>query len=110
MNFVGKRVAVCLEPLAAAAAVVPPLPLVSGDVPPGKRIVEKGIMTGVGPGSFPYLSAKTKFVDAPFAAVWALQQERHAVYLPKTLRVPARGTPQIIDASMVNAAMSSGSR
>jgi hypothetical protein len=26
------------------------------------------------------------------------------------LRVPARGTPQMIDASMVNAAMSSGSR
>jgi hypothetical protein len=26
------------------------------------------------------------------------------------LRVPAKGTPQMIDASMVNAAMSSGSR
>jgi hypothetical protein len=26
------------------------------------------------------------------------------------LRVPARGTPQMMDASMVNAAMSSGSR
>ena len=110
MDFVGKRVAVCLEPLTTAAAVVPPLPLVPSDVPLVERIVEKGIMGGVRAGSFPYLSAKAEFVDASFAAVWALQQERHAVYLPKTLRVPARGTPQMIDASMVNAAMSSGSR
>ena len=110
MDPVGKRVAVCLEPLTAATAVVPPLPLVSSDVPLVERIVEKGIMGGVRAGSFPYLSAKAEFVDASFAAVWALQQERHAVYLPKTLRVPARGTPQMIDASMVNAAMSSGSR
>jgi hypothetical protein len=110
MNFVVKCVAVCLEPLSAAAAVVPPLPLVASDVALVERVVEKGIMTGVRRGSFPYLSAKAEFVDASFAAVWALQQERHAIYLPKTLRVPARGTPQMIDASMVNAAMSSGSR
>ena len=110
MNLIGKCVAVCLEPLAAAAAVVPPLPLDTSDIPLVEGIVEKGIMACARLGSFPYLSAKAEFVDAPFAAVWALQQERHAAYLPKTLRVPARGTPQMIDASMVNAAMSSGSR
>ena len=110
MNFVVKCVAVGLEPFSAATAVVPPLPLVASDVAFVERVVEKGIMTGARRGSFPYLSAKAEFVDASFAAVWALQQERHAIYLPKTLRVPARGTPQMIDASMVNAAMSSGSR
>ena len=72
MDFIGKRIAICLEPLTAAAAVVPPLPLVSSDVPLVERIVEKGIMTGARLGSLPYLSAKTEFVHASFAAVWAL--------------------------------------
>jgi hypothetical protein len=72
MDFVGKRVAVGLEPFTAATAVVPPLPLVSSDVPLVERIVEKGIMTGARLGSFPYLSAKAKFVNASFAAVGAL--------------------------------------
>jgi hypothetical protein len=72
MDFIGKRIAICLEPLTAAAAVVPPLPLVSGDIPLVERIVEKGIMTGARLGSFPYLSAKAEFVDASLAAVWAL--------------------------------------
>jgi hypothetical protein len=72
MDLVGKRIAVCLEPLTAAPAVVPPLPLVSSDVALVERIVEKGIMTGARLGSFPYLPAKAKFVNASFAAVWAL--------------------------------------
>jgi hypothetical protein len=72
MDLIAKRIAVCLEPLTAATAVVPPLPLVSSDVALVERIVEKGIMTGASLGSFPYLSAKAEFVHASFAAVWAL--------------------------------------
>jgi hypothetical protein len=90
--------------------VVPPLPLHAGDVPFIKRVVEKGIVAVLGPWSFPDLSPEAKLVDASLAAVWAPQQERHEAYLPNTLRVPARGTPQMIEASMVSAAMSSGSK
>ena len=110
MDDVGQRITIGFEPFATAAAVVPPLPLVASDVALVESVVEKGIMTGVRRGSFPYLSAKAEFVDASLAAVWTLQQKRHPLYLPKTLRVPAKGTPQMIDASMVNAAISSGSR
>ena len=72
MDFICKRVAVCLEPLTAATAVAPPLPLVSGNVALVECVVEKGIMTGTRLGSFPHLSAKAEFVDASFAAVWAI--------------------------------------
>jgi hypothetical protein len=110
MDLIGQCIAIGLKPLATATAVVPPLPLHAGNVPLVERVAEKILVRRLGSRPLPYFSAKAKFIDASLAAVGALQQERHEVYLPKTLRVPARGTPQMIDASMVKAAMSSGSR
>src|ERR1700677_3314269 len=110
MDLVGQGVTTGFEPLATPARVVPPLPLHSSYVPLIECVGDKGLGIGLRRRSLPDFSAKAKFVDASLAAVWTLQQKRHRLYLPKTLRVPAKGTPQMIDASMVKAAMSSGSR
>ena len=72
MDLIGQRVAVCLEPLATATAVEPPLPLHTGNVSFVERVVEKVLVAGFRPGSFPDLSAKAKLVDASLATVWAL--------------------------------------
>jgi hypothetical protein len=110
MDLIGQCIAIGLKPLATATAVVPPFPLHAGDVPLVESVVEKVLVASLGSRPLPYLSAKAKLVDTSLTAVGTFQEERHPLYLPKTLRVPARGMPQMIEASMVNAAMSSGSR
>ena len=107
-HSIGSRISQSLEPLVAPVAVEPPFLLFPGLIHFCVNVPIPRVFTRARLWTRFHLTPKAEFVSTAFSTLRTSQQKRHQA--PKTFLVPASGISQIMDASAVNAAMSSGSK